>query len=334
MVLAEHGIADLYAPQFEQFGTKLDMGGSVWTTVFENEIGSGNAWVMPLGGSCLVMEHNVTPRRDMLLSEFTPLPYACAASINQPTLGCMPQSGITPCNVIAEAREAQMSKSICTFLQGTCGESISPLKAGVLYHSRSVIFLPGYFEELDKQYPSEFAGMFGLFGARVWNDAAAPCIADALDQLDPSRARTRGSLLYAQATVEKMVAELAFLTSEMQDARCAAGCSDNARLARQAAALVEKSVACGRRVGIEELAAQLYTSRSRLCAVFKEETGETVAAYARRLRLERAEHLLARDNESIATVARKLGYAHQAAFTQAFKQAHGITPSVWRQLHA
>ena len=161
-----------------------------------------------------------------------------------------------------------------------------------------------------------------------------PFIASALDQLTPFGTKTRGACLYAQAVVEKMVAELAFLTAEEQKARCGAGCSESTRLARQAVALVEKAVASGRRASIEELAARLYTSKSRLCAVFKEETGQTVASYDRRLRLERAEQMLAQGNASIATIAHELGYAHQAAFTQAFKQARGITPSAWRQLHA
>ncbi len=82
---------------------------------------------------------------------------------------------------------------------------------------------------------------------------------------------------------------------------------------------------------MDEAAARLYVSRSKLCAVFKAETGEGLAAYARRRRIERARELLADETLSVAQVAARLGYQRQSAFSQAFKQASGVSPTQWRE---
>lgn len=53
---------------------------------------------------------------------------------------------------------------------------------------------------------------------------------------------------------------------------------------------------------MDELAARLYVSRSKLCATFRQETGEAVGAYVRRRRGERAEELLAGGGATVAEV--------------------------------
>ena len=101
-------------------------------------------------------------------------------------------------------------------------------------------------------------------------------------------------------------------------------------LAEEAAAAVEQALDAGRRMGIDELADSLYASRSKLCATFKAEKGESLGAYMRRRRAERAEELLSDSSLSVAQVATLLGFSRQAAFTHAFKQATGVSPSAWR----
>ena len=110
----------------------------------------------------------------------------------------------------------------------------------------------------------------------------------------------------------------------------AAGTRASADLAEEAATAVERALDAGRRMGIDELAGGLYTSRSKLCAVFKAETGESLGAYIRRRRTERAEDLLGNSSLSVAQIAGLLGFAQQSAFAHAFKQATGLSPSAWR----
>lgn len=325
---APSDITELYAPQFEQFGIELKDRGAVFTGEVASDQAHGRAWVVPLSPTCLVMEHFITPARDMHLLERTPEPYACVSEVSAPTLTCMPDAGITPAN-LKPLRGSWPSNAVCSFIQDNCGEELSPLFAGQLYHSRSVLFLPGFFEELESRYPTEFTGLFEAF-AEPWCDEAISAIYHALRRVSEERARSAGGHVFTRGIVDTMVAELACSHAACGQALRAAGTRASVGLAGEAAAAVERALDAGQRIGIDELAASLYTSRSKLCAVFKAETGESLGAYIRRRRTERAKDLLADGSLSVAQVAALLGFMRQAAFTHAFKQATGFSPSVWR----
>lgn len=150
-------ITKLYAPQFEQFGLELRSKGPTFTGEVANDRANGRAWIMPISPTCLVMEHFITPTHDMHLTEYTPEPYACVSEISGSTLACMPDAGITPAN-LKPLRGPWPNSAMCSFIQDNCGEKQSPLFAGQLYHSRSVLFLPGFFNELESRYPTELHG--------------------------------------------------------------------------------------------------------------------------------------------------------------------------------
>ena len=59
--------------------------------------------------------------------------------------------------------------------------------------------------------------------------------------------------------------------------------------------------------------------------------GEPLYAYIRRLRLQHAADELVYSNNRIIDIAMKAGYATQAAFNKAFKQASGLTPVEFRE---
>lgn len=327
--LARTHIAQLYLPQFEQFGLRLEADGGATFAQASNEVASGSAWVMPIDANCLVMEHSVTPMHDMCLLEQTAHPYACVSEMGAATLSCMPDNGIVPGWV--SQRGGQMAAgNVCTFVQSSLHSQYSPLKAGVTYYSRSVLFLEGFFDELERQWPGEFAGLFGAFDT-AWPEEARDTIIRALRQLSYGRARRPGASLHARSVVETMVADLACAHAARWRAQATQGSRASARMAAQAVALVERALDRGDCLGVDEVAAQLYVSRSKLCAVFKQETGEGLAAYTRRRRMERACELLAGDALSVAQVAARLGYPRQSAFSQAFKQACGMSPTQWRE---
>ncbi len=66
--------------------------------------------------------------------------------------------------------------------------------------------------------------------------------------------------------------------------------------------------------------------------IFTAETGESIASYVRRVRLERAGRKLRVDAIDITEVALAAGYHTHAAFGKAFKQQFGLSPSEFRQL--
>jgi AraC family transcriptional regulator len=60
--------------------------------------------------------------------------------------------------------------------------------------------------------------------------------------------------------------------------------------------------------------------------------GENIAAYVRRVRLERAGRKLRMGAVDITEVALAAGYTSHAAFGKAFKALYGMSPSEFRQL--
>ena len=330
MSAADGRIAQLYLPQFEQFGLHLDPACGFARVEAENDIASGSGWVMPLSAHCLVVGHNVTPLHDMNLLEQTSEPYACVSEMNTETLSCMPENGITP-GFLSPQSGMQPQETICTFVQSNLGNQYSPLRAGVTYRSRSILFLPGFFSELERQWPGEFSGMFEAFD-ESWPDEALGVMTRTLRQLSYPRARMRaGAHLRTRSAVDAMVADLACVRAEERHACDAQGSHESARLAADATTLVERALDQGIRLGVDEAAESLYVSRSKLCAVFKRETGEGFAAYARRRRIDRACELLADDRLSIAQIAARLGYRQQSTFSQAFRDFCGESPKTWRE---
>jgi AraC family transcriptional regulator len=66
--------------------------------------------------------------------------------------------------------------------------------------------------------------------------------------------------------------------------------------------------------------------------IFTAQVGESAVSYVRRLRLERAGQKLRMGAVDITEVALAAGYDSHAAFSKAFKQQFGVSPSEFRQL--
>jgi AraC family transcriptional regulator len=73
-------------------------------------------------------------------------------------------------------------------------------------------------------------------------------------------------------------------------------------------------------------------SVSHFHRIFTAQTGENIASYVRRVRLERAGRKLRMGAVDITEVALAAGYDTHAAFGKAFKQHFGLSPSEFRQL--
>jgi AraC family transcriptional regulator len=84
-------------------------------------------------------------------------------------------------------------------------------------------------------------------------------------------------------------------------------------------------------LGIAELAAVAAFSPYHFHRIFRGVTGETVAGLVRRLRLERAARALRKPGASVTDAALGAGYGSPEAFSRAFQQAFGLTPSDYRR---
>ncbi len=79
-----------------------------------------------------------------------------------------------------------------------------------------------------------------------------------------------------------------------------------------------------------ELARRAGFSPHHFHRVFRGMLGESVMAYVRRLRLERAALRLKHGAESVSVVALGSGYGSHEAFTRAFRERFGVAPSDFR----
>ena len=80
------------------------------------------------------------------------------------------------------------------------------------------------------------------------------------------------------------------------------------------------------------LAAMAGFSVAHFHRLWRAHTGENVAAYVRRVRLKRAALKLRMGAVDITEVALCAGYETYPAFTRAFKQQYGLSPSQFRDL--
>lgn len=85
---------------------------------------------------------------------------------------------------------------------------------------------------------------------------------------------------------------------------------------------------------VHDLADVSHMSRSAFSARFRELVGEPPMQYVTRFRMGVASTWLRDGDDSVATIAHKLGYQSEAAFRRAFKRATGTPPGSARRLAA
>ena len=86
-------------------------------------------------------------------------------------------------------------------------------------------------------------------------------------------------------------------------------------------------------VSTEALAKELYMGRTHLSARFHKETGETLAAFITKEKLEEAKRLLRWSDKPITAIGNYLGYSSSGHFGSVFKKTVCLTPSEYREKH-
>ena len=85
------------------------------------------------------------------------------------------------------------------------------------------------------------------------------------------------------------------------------------------------------RVTIEELSKRFLMNPSTMKALFKSVYGSSLASHIREHRMEHAARLLIEGDESVAQVARAVGYESQSKFSSEFHKAFGVLPTEYRR---
>jgi AraC-like DNA-binding protein len=94
---------------------------------------------------------------------------------------------------------------------------------------------------------------------------------------------------------------------------------------------IERSV--GEDWPVSRMAQVSGLSASRLHALFQSELQTTPQSWLSKVRLRRAEEVLANSNLPICQLALQLGYSDQTAFTRAMRRMTQMTPATYRRLH-
>jgi len=84
-------------------------------------------------------------------------------------------------------------------------------------------------------------------------------------------------------------------------------------------------------VSLQSIADEFNMSISAVSQLVKNKTGKSYSKHLLEIRIEKAQELLRNTNDSIETVAEKVGYSDYFYFMKFFKKATGMSPSEYRK---
>jgi AraC-like DNA-binding protein len=88
---------------------------------------------------------------------------------------------------------------------------------------------------------------------------------------------------------------------------------------------------CGNSVQVREAARICGMSESHFMSLFKRVTGLSFVTYFNHFRIERAQALLAKTDESMANISQQVGFCDQSYFGTVFRRIVGMTPATYRR---
>lgn len=88
------------------------------------------------------------------------------------------------------------------------------------------------------------------------------------------------------------------------------------------------------RITIEELSRRYLMNPTTLKAAFKTVYGDSLASHMNEHRMEHAAFLLCETTDSLAQIAKAVGYKNQSRFSTAFKNIYQIPPLEYRKIHS
>jgi len=87
------------------------------------------------------------------------------------------------------------------------------------------------------------------------------------------------------------------------------------------------------RITIEELAERYLINVTTLKDIFKTVYGNSIGAFVREQRMEKAAELLRISDDSVMMIAQRVGFKSQSKFTVAFKDVFGTLPTAYRKAY-
>ena len=81
---------------------------------------------------------------------------------------------------------------------------------------------------------------------------------------------------------------------------------------------------------VNELCQEIGYSKSYLCRLFHEQTGETIASYSVKLKIKTAKRLIREGNLNFAEISDKLAFDNPQYFCRVFKRVTSMTPTEFK----
>lgn len=90
---------------------------------------------------------------------------------------------------------------------------------------------------------------------------------------------------------------------------------------------------CQKAITLEDIANEVFLSKSYLSSIFKQETGFSISEYINKARVEKSKELLNTTDYPLIVVANECGFGDQSYFSRIFKKFTGESPKQYRSTH-
>lgn len=278
--------------------------------------GHGGFWTTNIGEDCLFTRLDLTLFDDLKM-ESSLDSYYCIGLMSADN------TAMTP----IQKRSDLQQENLISYKQDE-GFQEYRLKRGSRYTSRTICFTEGFFQELSRRNPREADLLRDYLVSPTLNELPYEVIR-LLQSVDASDADKPSTAFRLKAIVNGVFACLLDSLVAEESARMREGCISSKRLVEEIYALISRNL--GKQLTLDAISRDLNVCKSSLSAIFKTETGQSVGAYVKGMRMQRAAELLRKPGMSIAEISEAVGYPRLSSFSTAFKQYFGTEPSQYRR---
>lgn len=88
------------------------------------------------------------------------------------------------------------------------------------------------------------------------------------------------------------------------------------------------------KLSLQSISEFFFVNRNYICALFQKNLGTTFTQYLTSLRMDSAKNLLLHTDIPLSLIAEKSGFKDEFYFNKVFKKSEGISPGLYRRLHA
>ncbi|MDQ8737229.1 helix-turn-helix domain-containing protein [Paenibacillus sp. LHD-38] len=85
------------------------------------------------------------------------------------------------------------------------------------------------------------------------------------------------------------------------------------------------------KIGMDEMARRLNLNPTHFSRIFKKETGETFVEFVTKRKMEKAQELLDKSNQTIEQISQELAYDNSSYFNKLFRAYSGMSPNEYRK---